>query len=817
MYTNYFLTALRNLPKQPAFTAIKILSLTLGLVCSILVIMHVQYSYSYDKHIPDWQNIYRLVTSFTTDQRLHTGIVSDAYVPPLVQDYQQIDLSVRILEGNGMFSRGEEAASNVFLWVDPQIIELFSLDFLQGDPQTALTDTNTVVLDQTTARKYFGDTDPIGQVLRMDNLLDLRVTGVIRDMPGNTHIQLPAMIAIATGQQMFGQQFMNSGVWAGFNGTRAYVRLPGSASADAINKDLANFVQRNVPEQQRDFVTQIDISLELEPLADIYLSPRQASFSASGSNRVQVLTGLVIFAMLILLTSCINFGNLSLSQAQQRGKEIGVRKTLGANRAQIITQFLFESVLLTLIALLVSLPLVYLAIPVYTALTATGFTAALLLQSSTLIWLVLFVLLTGLLSGLVPALTLSRFEAVLMIKGLSSKGKLSRYVRSAITVLQFSLATALVILAVGITVQINHLSDMELGFNRSNLVVLDSRYNPRTPDEFNYEALVNELRDNPAIINVARAQVPPPSTGGYNPARRPEWPNEDLRPVSHYSVDEFYLDTMQFQLLAGRNFSRDFMVDYIVPGQPPVEDHAYGAIITEYAVSNFGFGTPEEALDQELLINDLRVRVVGVISDFRLAGGMEDVLRSTSILRAVDGPARSLLVRIDPARQTEALAHIDSVWAVHRPDVPINRTFYEQTYEQLIYEDTNGISMASLFAAIITISIAALGLYALAFYSTQRRTKEVGVRKVLGASSASIIGLLTWDFVKPVLIACVLAIVGGYFAVDYFFAQYSSRAELPLTAYLLVTLGTVLIAVLTVALQCYRTASSDPVLSLRYE
>ncbi len=817
MYSNYFLTALRNLRKQPVFTAIKILSLTLGLVCSILVIMHVQYTYSYDKHIPNWQNIYRLVTSFTTDQRLHTGIVSEAYIPPLVQDYQQIDLSVRIFESNGMFARGDEAASNSFFWVDPQIVELFSLHFVQGDPQTALADTNTVVLDQTTASKYFGDADPMGQVLRMDNQLDLRVTGVIRDMPNNTHIQLPVMIAIATGQQLLGPLFMNSTAWAGFSGTRAYVRVPDAASAAAINQDMANFVQRNVPEQQRGFVEQIDITLELEPLADIYLSPRQSSFNASGSNRVQVLTGLVIFALLILLTSCINFGNLSLSQAQQRGKEIGVRKTLGANRAQIITQFLFESVLLTLVALLVSLPLVYLAIPVYTALTATGFTAALLLQSSTLIWLVIFVLLTGLLSGLVPALTLSRFEAVLMIKGLSSKGKLSRYVRAAITVVQFSLATALVILAVGITVQINHLSDMELGFNRSNLVILDSRYNPRTPDEFNYEALVNELRDNPAILNVARAQVPPPSTGGYNPARRPEWPVADLRPVSHYGVDEFYLDTMQFQLLAGRNFSRDFMADYIVPGQPPEEGRTYGAIITEYAVANFGFGTPEAALDQELLINNLRMRVVGVISDFRLAGGMEDVLRSTSILRAMDGPARSILVRIDPARQSEALAHIDNVWAVHRSDVPINRTFYEQTYDQLVYDDTNGISMASLFAAIITISIAALGLYALAFYSTQRRTKEVGVRKVLGASSKSIIGLLTWDFVKPVLIACALAAVGGYLAVDYFFSQYSSRAELPLTAYLLVTLGTVLIAVLTVALQCYRTATSDPVLSLRYE
>ena len=440
-----------------------------------------------------------------------------------------------------------------------------------------------------------------------------------------------------------------------------------------------------------------------------------------------------------------------------------MRKTLGANRLQIVVQFLFESLLLTLIALLVSLPLMYLAIPVYTALTSTGFTAAMLMQSSFTLWLVLFVIVTGLISGLIPALVMSRFEPMNIIKGFSGRGRTSRLIRSGITVVQFSLATALVILAIGIAVQINHLSEMELGFNRSNLVVLDSRHNPRAPEEFNYEAMADELAQHPGVLNVARSQVPPPSTGSYNPWQRPDWADDQMVPISHYAVDENYIDTFQLKLVAGRQFSRDFGADFTPAGAPDPEQ-TYCVIITEAAVENFGFDSAEQALDNILIFRDSRFRIVGVINDFRLSGGMEDVLRSTSILRASSAPMRSLLIRIDPTRLEETLAHIDTVWSRHRPDIPVNRSFYEQTYDQLIYEQTNGISKASLFAAIITITIAALGLYALAFYSSQRRTKEVGVRKVLGARSSSIIALLTWDFIKPVIIACLIAGVGGYFA-----------------------------------------------------
>lgn len=815
MLYNYFLIALQQLRKQPVFSAIKVLSLTLGLVCSILVIAHVQYTYSYDKHFQGWQNIYRMVTSFTTDQRMNSNQIADAYLPPLLQDYQQIETAARVQRANGLFARGDDAASNDYLWVEPQFLDIFIREFIRGDAKTALADINTVVMDETTAQKYFGSEDPMGQVLRLDNQFDLRVTGIMRDLPQNTHMDMPILISVETARTAFGPNFMNGSTWAGYGGTMAYMVIPSAAEALSISDDLADFIQRNVPEQQRDFVNRIDVTLSLEPLADVYLSPRQG-FGSQGNPRTQILIGLTAFAILILVTSCINFANLSLSQVQQRGKEIGVRKTLGANRGQVIIQFLFESLLLTLIALLIALPAVYTLLPVYTALTNAEFTVATLLQANQIGVLILFVLVTGVLSGLVPALVLSRFQPVTSIKGLGLRGRMSRLVRSGITVLQFATAMILVLLAIAINLQISYLNDFDMGFNRINLVVLDTRFNPRNAEEFNYDALINDLRQHPGVINVARSQVPPPNTGGYNPWRREGWPQDQLVPISHFGVDENYVDTLHLKLLAGRDFSLDFPADFMPAGQPDPEQ-TYGALITPAAVSNFEFESNEDALNKILQIGNLTFRVVGVVDTFRLGGGLEDVLRSTSVLRANAAPVRPLLIRIDPAQQESVLAHVDEVWQRHRPEIPINRTFYTETYNQAVYEQTNGISKASLFAALITISIAALGLYALAFYSSQRRTKEVGVRKVLGATSGSIIGLLTWDFIKPVLVSSALACVGGYYAAAYFFGQFASHTALPLPFYGIVVLVTLVVAVLTVAVQCYRSANADPVKCLRYE
>ncbi|MDP2284508.1 MAG: ABC transporter permease, partial [Pseudohongiella sp.] len=611
MFYNYLLVALRNLKKQPGFAAIKVLSLSLGLVCSLLVLMHVQYTSSYDKHFENWQNIYRVVTSLTTDQRIESSWIAEGIYNPLVQDYGQIEQSAKINNTpSGLFAHGDISAPNVYTWVDPEFLQIFSFDFIQGDVTTALTDPNTVVLTERAATKYFGPEDPLGKILTFDNQADLRVTGVIRDLPSNTHFAIEIMIGSPTGRQIFGETFMNSPAWAGFGGTMAYVVISDPASVEAIRADCPAFIERNVPDAQRDFLMGMEPVLDLEPLASIHLSPRQG-FSTPDNSRSLVLAALVTFASLILLSSCINFSNLSLSQMQQRGKETGVRKTLGATRADLLTQFLVESMLLTLIALLVALPVVYFSIGPYTALTGTGFTFGSMFGSSQVVIIVFFVLLTGILSGLIPALRMSKFAPTAAISGKRDGGKTSRLIRAGLTVVQFTFAVVLVILAIGITLQVRYLNEIDIGFNRSNLVVLDTMYNPRNPEQFNYDAMVNDLRQHPGVLVVGKLQQAPPSNGGYNPWRHESWPAEEYRATSHLVVDEHYVDVMQLQLLAGRNFSPEFPADFMPNGQLDMEQ-TYGALITSAAVRRFGMGSNEEAIGQILIVGTtLKYSIVG--------------------------------------------------------------------------------------------------------------------------------------------------------------------------------------------------------------
>jgi putative ABC transport system permease protein len=828
MFSHYLRVALYHFKRQPGFSAIKVLSLAIGLGCSIMVIMHVQYSLSFDRHFPNAQNIYRLVTDLTTDQHIAFDGSSDAVAPRLIADYPDLLHVGKVRGGNGFLGRtGKNSLAQGYLWAEPAIIDIFSLEFVSGDRDTALVEPNSIVLNETAAAKYFPGEDALGQLLTMDEQTELRVTGVMRDLPQNSFFRPEVLISVATGVQRFGPNFMGGTAWVGFGGTQTYLMTPNKAEADRINADMADFVQRNIPEQQRAFAASNELRLSLQPLLDIYLSER-AGFGGK-SNRPLVLLGLTIFAMLILLTSCINFANLSLAQVQQRTKEIGVRKTLGARRGQIVLQFLLESLLLTGMALLIAAPAIYFLLPVYTAMTSTDFTFAWALRVGGVWALPLFVIATGALSGLLPALALSHLEPAAIIKG-PGRGRFGSWLRSTVTVVQFGFSTVLIILAVAILLQIRHLNTMETGFNRNNLVVLDSTYNQQDPDSFDYGAMINELRQHPGILAIGKSAVPPPSTGPYNPWRLPSFGPNEFRPISHSIVDEGYFDAMQFKLLAGRWFSADYPSDFTriagppppsAPGAPPAAPPAAppenSIVITRAAVKNFGFESPEAALGQIITPGGPQYHVIGVIEDYRQSGGLEDPLRSTSILRATQDPLRVLLLRIDPAQMDSALAHIDEVWARHRPDVPLNRTFFDQTFGDLVYQQTNGIAKAATFASIITVIISAMGLYALAFYSTQRRTKEVGIRKVMGATSRTIVHLLTWDFLKPVLVACVLASIAGYFAVDRYVEQFSSRIAIPPWIFVAVTVATLLVAIITVAFQCFRAANSDPVKSLRYE
>ncbi|MES2490063.1 MAG: FtsX-like permease family protein [Pseudomonadota bacterium] len=813
MLLNYLLIALYNIKRHPLLSAIKVLSLSIGLGCGLLVLMHAQYELSFDRHFANSEDIYRLVTN---KEGVSTPNSGPPIAPALRKDYPEIAYISRMRPGKGTFKQGELSLTADYYWVEPDILNVLSLQFVSGDAATALDTPDSLVLSETAAAKFFPGQEALGQTLTLDNKSDLRVTGVMRDLPVNTHIDLQVLIAADASPSLYGEHIFNDQrSWGG--GQFTYLRLPDADSAKAISADLGNFLERNLPDDQRNVATGMQLSLALEPLHDIRLGGR-TSVGAPGDNTLQLLLSLAAFAVLILLTSCINFANLALVQVQQRSKEVGVRRALGATHSQIVVQFLLDSMLLTLLALLLVLPAIELAIPVYTALTAAKFTFASALATSSVAQMTVFVLATGVLSGLLPALALARFKPALVIKGAGVQGRYSNLPRAGVTVVQFGFSTALILLALAIVMQIRHLNTMDIGFDKNNLLVIDTVVTFGV-DRVGYDAMVNELLGHPGILAVSRTNAVLPDAGGSGAFSRPSYGPDDFQNLRWAMVDTGYFDTLRLKLIAGRWFSDEFATDFHFGPRRTGSSVQPGAVITRQAARTLGFDSPEAALDQ-IIAQSFPAsigsnRIIGVVEDFRFSGGLDS--QSTDVLRATTEPVRVLLLRLDPRQQEGTLAFIDDVWARHHPGLPINRSFFSDTYNGIVAARTQGISIAATFASVVTIIISAMGLYALVFYSTERRTKEVGIRKVLGATTRMVISLLTWDFLKPVLLACALACIGGYFAIGWYTHQFSSRVEVTPLLYVLVTTSTLLLAVLIVVGLSYRAASAHPVQSLRYE
>ncbi|MEX0740336.1 MAG: FtsX-like permease family protein [Pseudohongiella sp.] len=814
MFLNYLTVLARSILKHPTLTIAKVLSLILGLTCASLVVMHARYAFTHDQHFPNSENIYRLVTSLTNTDRLDFPWAADPYGPQLALDYPQIEHIAKLMPASGIYSTGDLISENAHYVVEPEILEIFSLDFIAGNASTALLEPNTVVLNETASHKYFGSSDSVGQTLTLNNELDLRVSAVIRDLPENTHLDFPILISVDTARQLFGDDYMNSPAWLGFT-SRTYLSLPNTAEAQAISDDLDNFVVRNIPEQLRNLIEQNDLTLSLEPLHDIYLSPREGVFGG-GIGREGILYGLLVFAGVALLSSCINYVNLSISQAQARAKEIGTRKIFGASRSQLATQLLIESVGLALLAILISIPVIALATPVYTNITNTQFSFYSLFQGSTALWILALVVFTGVFSGLVPAILLSRLPPATTLGAFGVKGPINFTFLSFVSGIQFTLAITLIIVAVCISRQILFLTGYESGFEKSNLLVMDTGADNA---DLNYQAMLDELNSHPSVMSLATSSSTPPSPGSYNDGWRKEGEaNGDSPASTSYVISPEYVDTYQFELLAGRGFSPDYVSDFVsVLEQGPESGRVYGVIITSEVLRTYGYTSADEAIGDYFYYGDFHHRVIGVVDSFRFSGGLEDSTRTTKYLRGSLEPMRYLSVRIDPTDTEGVLSHIDSVWSKYLPGVPVNRTFYEQTFNNLIQEEIGAMNLASMVAASLTSAIAILGLYAGIANFIQSNLKEIGIRRVLGATYPQIFRMVSQRFSLPVIIACLISIAAGFFITTYYLSLFSSRPSSLTDVFVSVPFGAATLTLLLIGLFCLRATAMAPNKLIRYE
>ena len=817
---NYFITATRHFFRHPIFSGIKVFSLTIGLSCAILVAMHVHYVESSNKHIDNWENTYRIVSHLKireSNTPYRTRGSAEAYSGQLQLDYPGLFTHIaKIRPSSGLFRFNQQVLEEQFFFAEPDAVSLFDLEFLQGDPDSALTEPYSMVVTESVAERLFGTRDALNLTITYNNNSDLQVTGVIKDYPRNATHHMDIIISVATGRALFGENFMAENEWLVYRGSQTYISFPNSQSAAQLNREFANFVDQNLPDSSRPLAESIDFGLSLQRIDDIYLNPLNNFNAPENSTARYILLGLLVFAALITLGSCINYTNLSLAQFALRTKEIGVRKVLGADKTQIVWQFLLDSLFLTLVALVIALPLVYVLTPAYNALAATSISFTDLLSSNLVVGLIALVIATSFIAGIIPALSISKLGVIAIIKGSTKRSRSGSMIRNSVTVAQFTISTVLIMLAIAIYLQTEHLRNLDAGFDKANLVVLDTRYNFRDPEAFDFSAMRNEIERIPGVLSTAGSVFSPPRTG-----LSAQWhilgsdPNQTMSVVMG-DVGVGFIETLGLQVVAGRSFSDNFPADVTPFGDGDPEQN-YGIVITDLLASRLGLGSPDDALGTILVSSEQPYRIVGVVRNFQFSPGMENDELSIGIFRLREGPLRTMYIRAVPFQLQSTLERIDATWETHRNGIPLDRVILEQVMDDMIEERNSGLSFAASLASVVTITIAIFGLYAVASYSLTVRTKEIGIRKVLGASGLGITKMLTIDFLKPVCLAVLFAWPISWYGVRLFYSGFVSQAPFPSTWFILISICVVLIAALTISIKCLRVTATNPVQSLRYE
>ncbi len=805
MLTNYVKTAWRNLLKQRVHSLINIVGLAMGMACALLIFLFVEDELSYDTFHENADRIYRLTrVSKIGDNTFAVANTASAMGPALQKDYPVVEKVVRVWRTRPdlVLRLGENKFPEHGYFVDETVFDVFTFPLKTGDARTALREPATMVISQQMAKKYFGESDPVGKVISIDDGPDFRVTGVLYDLPGNSHFNFAFLASMASFQQMAPGYFKGLGAWFN-NGFYTYLLLHPNQDVAGFKNQLPNFVQKYMAASFADVTKSgYALDLELEPLTDIYLRSDLSTQlePVSEARYVYIFSAIAFF---ILLIGCINFINLATARSNRRAPEVGMRKVMGASRAQLISQLVCESTLLSIIALFLALGLVELLLPFFNHLT--GKSLAMYYFTNTFTWLGIIgiTLLTGLLAGSYPSLLLSAYQPAKILRG-SSGNRSQRRLRKTLVVLQFTISIALIVGTAIIGEQLHFMQNKELGFNKDHLVVL-----PIKSDgiKLRYETLRTELLQNPNVIAVTAASGLP---GQRMPADSyPIFPagkeGEDWA-MRTTMVDYDFLKTMRIKLISGRDFSRQFPADA-----------GAAFILNESAVRALGWNAP---LGQKLVWeaggpNGVKVgQVIGVVEDYHYESLHKQI--DPLILHIEPKRFSNLAVRIRSENSAETLAFLEGTLRQFDAEQVFEHSFLDENLTHSYSSESKLGEIVRYFSS-LAIFIAGLGLLGLAAFTAEQRTKEVGVRKVLGASAFGLVGLLSSEFVKLVLLANLIAWPIAYYTLDLWLQNFAYRIEIEWWLFALAGGLALLIALLTVSTQAIRAALANPVESLRYE
>ncbi len=796
MFKTYVTITLRNLSRQKKYAFINLAALTLGLVPVILILLYVQYELSFDRYHKKKDQIYRVVNE--TTGLFGQKFLSPMYPSPLAQtmvDKLPEVVSVTRLQDGG--SRELEYGEKKFvernlIYADREIFDIFSFEIVKGNPKTALAQPQSIVLSEAMAKKYFDDEEPMGKFLKLDGFRELRVTGVLKNVPKQSHFLVDFLVPAS----LMGRSNTRAGVldpnsW-GFANFFIYFLVRQDADVGQLEKKFPKFLETYSSNQHLNRARHF-----FQPLSDIHLySHLSTELRPNGDINMVYLYASI--AVIILLVGCISYINLATIRSTERAKEVGMRKVCGANRSQLIMQFLGESTVLTLLATIMAIYISALVLPYFNSFVESEIEMGILIKGQSLLWLFTVIALVCICSGSYPALVLSAFEPVMVLKGKFGNAKPSHF-KTALVIAQCAFSMLFIIMVLVVHKQLAFFRNNDLGLKKDPIVVirLDGKITA------NLEAVKTELRRYPNILHVSSVSYLANQSYTQRRLKIPGQPDDATIDMCYSNVDYDYLDLFEIEVMAGRKFSKDF---------PTAVRSSF--ILNETATKALGW--KESAIGREFSDGPNRKgTIIGIIKDFHLES-LHEPIKPLYLFIDPDDSYYNLCVRISPNKIPETIAFIKATIGRIAPNFAFNYRFYDEIFDQQYRVEQKLGRLFSIFAA-LAVTIACLGLFGLVSLTTAQRTKEIGIRKVLGASPARITTLLTRDYAKWVFLASLIAWPLAWYGANKWLQSFAYRTNLNWELFVLSSALLLGIVLLTVGYQAFRAANANPVVALRYE
>ena len=798
MYRNYLKVTLRSMRKHMSFALFNVVGLAVGVMSCLLLVVHINYQLSYDKHIDDVDQIYRIVNDRGTGN--FNGWTPAPLAPQMAADFPEFEYVIRvigsyptILEIDGEFIHQDGAMS-----ADPDFFEMFPTEFISGDPQSALDGPSKLVLTKSTSEKLFGTAESIGKTIHQDGE-PFTVSAIVADPPKNTSVPYEFIYPLP-------EESANNPYWTG-NNLYTFGKLLTGADLTGLELKFPDFVKRYLAPEAMEYLTDYEtwedfladknyVSYKMIPLQDVHLDYPRLDLGSGGSKENVIVFSII--ALFILLIACINYINMSTARSSIRAKEIGMRKVLGSLRKSLVAQFLLESLIITLLAILVGVMLAILALPFFNQLTQMNYDISILFTWSSMLWILILVLVIGLIAGSYPAFFLSSFKPLMALKGENVSGG-SRRLRTGLVVFQFAISIFLITGTFIVFQQVSHMSDRELGLNAEQIYVV--KHGSKL--EESSSVFRNELLSHPNVSEVS-------AWSHFPSGPIPDWRYKTVgeNPVTidpdNLFVDEYAQNALGLEIVTGKFFSG-------------IASDTASVVVNQAFVKTAGWEEPiGEMVDRG---EDNKFRVIGVVKDFVLRSGKNDIreviFRNTGDISDFSFEGPYLHVRMNGDFQ-ETLSFIESTWRQFVPGFPYDGFFLDDSFDQLYNSERRFGKLFTSFSS-LAIILASIGLFALAAFTLERRTKELAIRKVLGATHTKVVSMIIWDFLKLILVGALLATPFVFYLGDDWLNNYDYRIQVNPMTFIVPIILVGMFSTLSIGYKSYIAAIDNPANALKQE